>query len=171
MTRAVALALAAALTLSAGCGFRPVYAPAAMGGSGEVTIGVIDGGTGHYLREELVRLVGPGVPGVAAGARLDVDLSEQIARLGFEPTQAASRTDFVGFATFSMTSAAGEVIAAGTVQEVTSFNFAPTPFADIAAQTAARERVATLLAQRIREAIILAASQSAATAADSPPTP
>ncbi len=154
--------LAAAACLAAGvgaCGFSPVYGSmgAGSGGSGPIRIAEIDGRTGHFLRQELVRSVSPGVPGLNAAAELQVDLTEQIVRLGFAPDQAASRSDYVGTAQWTLRGTDGVLIANGSVREAASFNFADAAYADIAAQTAARERVATMLARSIRDQILFSA--------------
>ena len=50
------------------------------------------------------RTVGQGVPGFASGT-LDVALTQRIDRLAFAPDQAASRSDYVGNATWTMRAA------------------------------------------------------------------
>ncbi len=168
MIRAALIALA--ILPFAACGFSPVYG-AAQGGtyanSGPIqineikasaTAGAASGRTGHFLRQELVRSVGQGVPGFAAGT-LDVDLRHRIERLAFAPDQAASRSDYVGNATWTLRGADGGILGTGTVQERASFNFADAAYADLAAQNAAQERLATLLARAIRAEMIMAAGK------------
>lgn len=168
MIRAALIALA--ILPFAACGFSPVYGGAQGGtyaNSGPIqineikasaTAGAASGRTGHFLRQELVRSVGQGVPGFAAGT-LDVDLRHRIERLAFAPDQAASRSDYVGNATWTLRGADGGILGTGTVQERASFNFADAAYADLAAQTAAQERLATLLARAIRAEMIMAAGK------------
>jgi len=168
MIRAALIALA--ILPFAACGFSPVYGGAQGGtyaNSGPIqineikasaTAGAASGRTGHFLRQELVRSVGQGVPGFAAGT-LDVDLRHRIERLAFAPDQAASRSDYVGNATWTLRGPDGGILGAGTVQERASFNFADAAYADLAAQTAAQERLATLLARAIRAEMIMAAGK------------
>lgn len=168
MIRAALIALA--ILPFAACGFSPVYGGAQGGtyaNSGPIqineikasaTAGAASGRTGHFLRQELVRSVGQGVPGFAAGT-LDVDLRHRIERLAFAPDQAASRSDYVGNATWTLRGADGGILGTGTVQERASFNFADAAYADLAAQTAAQERLATLLARAIRSEMIMAAGK------------
>jgi LPS-assembly lipoprotein len=172
MIRAALLALAIAPL--AACGFTPVY-----GGQGEafqnagpITIAEIPGRTGHYLRNELVRSSGNGVPGFAAG-NLEISLTQSVDRLAFAPDQAASRSDYVGSARWTMKAPNGTVLATGSVRERASFNFADAAYADLAAQTAAQERLATLLARTIRAEIIAAAGRQKPVAppAAAPKTP
>jgi LPS-assembly lipoprotein len=171
MIRAAFLALAV-LPL-ASCGFSPVYG----GGQGTTfanagpiavneirataaaTSGAASGRTGHFLRQELVRSVGQGVPGFSTGT-LDVALTHSIERLAFAPDQAASRSDYVGTATWTLRGVTGAVLGTGTVQERASFNFADAAYADLAAQTAAQERLATLLARSIRAEMIIAGGKT-----------
>ena len=155
----------------AACGFTPVYGGgqgASYATSGPIQIseiratsssGAASGRTGHFLRQELVRTVGQGVPGFSSGT-LDVALNQGIERLAFAPDQAASRSDYVGSATWTLRSPSGAVLGTGSVEERASFNFADLPYADLSAQTAAQERLATLLARAIRSDLIMAAGKS-----------
>jgi LPS-assembly lipoprotein len=169
MIRALILGLALA-PLSA-CGFSPVYGTGpAIANSGPISIPEIPGRTGHFLRQELVRTVGRGVPGVAGSAQLDVKLNQSIERLAFAPDQAASRSDYVGSATWELRGANGLLLGSGGVTERASFNFADAPYADLAAQTAAQERLASLLARSIREQVLIEAGKPRKAAA-TPATP
>ncbi len=173
MIRAALLALA--LAPLAGCGFTPVYGGgqgAAFQNSGPITIAEIPGRTGHYLRNELARTIGHGVPGITAG-NLEISLSQGVERLAFVPDQAASRSDYVGSATWTLKAPNGTVLATGDVRERASFNFADAAYADVAAQTAAQERLAGLLARAIRSDVIIAAGRqnTAKPAAPAPATP
>ncbi|MBI1360228.1 MAG: hypothetical protein GC155_08080 [Alphaproteobacteria bacterium] len=157
-----ALVLSGMLAVLGGCGFTPVYGPD-LANSGAISIPEIKGRTGHFLRQELVRTVGQGVPGIAGTAELDVKLSESIARLAFAPDQAASRSDYLGTATWTLRDANGQTIANGVAKEAASFNFADAAYTDIAAQTAAQNRVATLLARAIRDQLLIEAGNPNAT--------
>jgi LPS-assembly lipoprotein len=141
----------ALLPLSA-CGFTPVYGSSAeLKDAGPISIPEIKGRTGHFLRQELIRTVGQGLPGVKGEAELEVKLAESFEPLAFTPDQAASRSDYVGSATWVLRASSGLPIASGGVVERASSNFAGAAYADLAAQTAAPERLATLLARSIRE--------------------
>jgi LPS-assembly lipoprotein len=168
MIRAAVLAIA--LLPLAACGFTPVYGGgqgASFANSGPITIneiraegtdGAAPGRTGHYLRQELLRSVGQGVPGFSQGT-LDVALRQRINRLAFAQDQAASRSDYQGSATWTLRGADGSILGTGSVTERASFNFADAAYADMAAQTAAQERLATLLARSIRSQMIMAAGK------------
>ena len=163
----------------AACGFTPVYGGgqgASYATSGPIQIseiratsssGAASGRTGHFLRQELVRTVGQGVPGFSSGT-LDVALNQGIERLAFAPDQAASRSDYVGNAKWTMKGPTGLTLASGEVSERASFNFADAAYADLAAQTAAQERLASLLARSIRSEVIIAAGRKPETPAAKP---
>jgi hypothetical protein len=161
------------------CGFTPVYGSGPlMANTGPIrileiqanqTAGAASGRTGHFLRQELVRTVGQGVPGVAGAAQLEVTLSQRIDRLAFAPDQAASRSDYVGVATWALRSPDGTLLHSGGVTERASFNFADAAYADLTAQTAAQERLATLLARTIRSQLIIEAGKPRDTAVATPP--
>lgn len=169
MIRAALLGLAL-LPLTA-CGFTPVYGGGqgpSYANSGPIQIseiravasnGSAPGRTGHFLRQELVRTIGQGVPGFTSGT-LDVNLRQTIERLAFAPDQAASRSDYVGTATWTLRAASGDILGTGTVEERASFNFADAAYADMAAQTGAQERLATLLARSIRSDLIMAGGKT-----------
>jgi LPS-assembly lipoprotein len=158
--------IAVCLAPLAACGFTPVYGGqgAAFQNAGPITIPEIQGRTGHYLRNELARELGQGVPGFPAGS-LEIDLTQGVERLAFAPDQAASRSDYVGTAKWQMKSVSGVVLAEGNVRERASFNFADFAYADLAAQTAAQERLATLLARSIRAEVLIAAGRKKEAAA------
>jgi len=171
MIRAALLGLA--LAPLAACGFTPVYGGGQGGiyaNTGLISIteiravaspGSAPGRTGHFLRQELLRTVGQGIPGFTTGT-LDVLLTQNINRLAFAPDQAASRSDYVGGAVWTLTAADGTVLGTGSVEERASFNFGDAAYADLAAQTAAQERLATLLAQAIRTQMIIQAGKPVA---------
>ncbi len=79
MIRAALLSLAL-LPLTA-CNFTPVYGGQgeAFAANGPITITEIPGRTGHYLRNELARTVGQGIPGFPKGT-LEITLSDAAGR-------------------------------------------------------------------------------------------
>ena len=156
MIKAAALALA--LAALSGCGFTPVYGPE-MKDSGTVAIPEIEGRTGHFLRQELVRTVGRGLPGISGPSELDIKLGESIGGVSFAPDQAASRSDYIGRATWTLRQGDGATIATGVASETASFNVANLAFADISAQSAAQQRLADLLARSIRNQLLVAAGK------------
>jgi len=101
---------------------------------------------------------------------LEVSLGLSVERLAFTPDQAASRSDYVGQASWVLRSASGAVVQTGTTTERASFNFADSAYADVAAQAAAQERLATLLARAIRDKLFLNVGNPATQPASSPAT-
>lgn len=172
MIRALSLALALAVVAPAlsGCGFTPVYGPE-LKNSGAVSIPEIEGRTGHFLRQELVRTVGRGVPGVAGSSELEIKLKESIGGVSFAPDQAASRSDYNGSATWTLRKSDGSTIARGVAKETASFNVANLAYADISAQSAAQQRLADLLARSIRDQLLVAAGKPLTAEVASPDEP
>jgi LPS-assembly lipoprotein len=162
---ALALCLSALL---AACGFSPAYAPGPAN-TGMIRIAEIEGRTGHALRRELLYSVGRGVPGLSQQADLTIVLDESIVRLGYTPDQAASRSDYVGEAVWTLKSADGATIASGQAREAASFNYADAAYADVAAQTAAQERVAAMLARAVRLQILAEVGRTRATTSQNTP--
>ncbi|MEZ5939633.1 MAG: LPS assembly lipoprotein LptE [Hyphomonadaceae bacterium] len=162
-----ALLAATCLCLGA-CGFSPMYAPSNVSEGAAIAVPEIKGRTGHFLRQELVKLLGRGAPGLDGAATLEVDLNEGITRLAFAVDQAASRSDYNGTADWVLRDASGKVLASGRAQDTASFNFADSPYADVSAQTAAQERLASLLAQSIRTELLVKLADRPASPAGAP---
>jgi len=170
--------LALALAPLTACGFTPVYGPqTSLANAGPMSIREIEGRTGHFLREELIKTVGQGVPGVKGSTELEVKLSQSIDRLAFAPDQAASRSDYVGTATWTLRSADGKTLMSGVAVDRASFNFANEAYADVAAQAAAQDRLGALLARTIRSQMFIKAgkpydgTQPVTIAPSTPPLP
>ncbi|MBO6687294.1 MAG: hypothetical protein NXH70_10850 [Hyphomonas sp.] len=143
--RQFAIALLA-LTLSA-CGFTPLYATNAS--TGNIQIGQIDGRAGHALRKALLQELAPGLPGVEAPGRLEIELNERIGRLALQPDEAATRTDIIVRANYVF-AYEGTAISGRSSAE-TSFLVPDAPFSDITAQIDATDRAMLLLARRIAD--------------------
>jgi hypothetical protein len=109
------------------------------------------------------------VPGVTGSAQLEVTLNQGIEHLAFAPDEAASRSDYVGRASWRLRGSNGLLLASGGVTERASFNFADAAYADLAAQTAAQERLGVMLARAIREQILIEAGEPREAAAPSAP--
>jgi LPS-assembly lipoprotein len=165
MIRALTLALVLALPAAAlsGCGFTPVYGPE-LKNSGSVAIPEIEGRTGHFLRQALVRTVGQGVPGIAGSSELEIKLTESLGGVSFTPDQAASRSDYIGQAVWTLRNTDGSTIATGVARDTASVNVANLAYADISAQSAAQQRLADLLARSIRNQLLIAARNPQAVA-------
>ena len=132
----------------AGCGFQPVHGTGAnLESRDDISVSEIDGRIGHELRKALQARLSTGIDGIPAGSVLSVVIEDRLARLSLQPDAAALRTDLRGRATYTLETEMGPLV--GTVLAESSFVVPDAPHGDIAAQTAARERVASLLAERI----------------------
>ena len=139
-----------ALVGLAACGFQPVHSSAGFAGSGasQITIPEIDGRAGHTLRKALLQELAPGLPGIETGT-LTITLEETLSRLAIRPDEAAARTDIIVRGRYVLDT--GEEAISGLADAESSFNVPISAFGDIAAQTSASDRAATLLAQRIAD--------------------
>jgi LPS-assembly lipoprotein len=159
------LALAACLLLAA-CGFQPLYAPsptvAAQGGLGEIRVAPINGRVGYFLGQGLERML----PGQGAQARtLVVEVQTTFQPLAVRVDGSAARTDLIGVARYRLDGADPSAAPlSGEVRATVSYDLLDQPFGDVAAQTDAEERLASVLAERIRTELVLrqrAAAQAA----------
>jgi LPS-assembly lipoprotein len=155
------VAVAAAVLLAAGCGFRPLYAPdTSIGELAAISVAPIQDRSGQVLRAELTDLLDPARSGSTPRYRLDVRLSEERERLSLERSGFASRINLRIEAAFTLVDpATGATVAEGTSRAISSFNVldntseAPrdaSKFSTFTAEQGARARVLRQLAQDIR---------------------
>lgn len=128
----------------AACGFTPLYAG---GAGGDIYIEQIDGRGGHALRKALIENLAAGLPGLEGASTMTVVLDEELTRLTFQPDEAATRTDARAVAEYVLVVDGNAY--SGKISAETTFNVPDAPYADIAAQTDASNRVMSLLARRI----------------------
>lgn len=142
----------------AACGFQPLYAPAPGGGTGSpvgpVTLSMVEGKAGHVLRTELSRMLRVGA-GEGPANTLDIRLEEQVAGLGLRVDESATRADLTLIGFYTLRAPNGDVLVDGRLDTVVSYAIPTSAFGEIAAQDDARERAATVLAQRIRADLAL----------------
>ncbi len=143
--------LASALLL-AGCGLRPVYGKDSgfnAGNAGPIRVAEIPGRTGFELRKALIRELEVGLPGIDEPALLTVTVNEKLRRLAFEPDGAASRASVRAAGRYSLELGDGTTHQGDAIGEA-FFNVPPNaPYGDIAAQSAAGDRAADVLARNI----------------------
>ncbi len=161
-----ALAALACLGLAA-CGFQPLYAPTtAPTGLGAIAVAPIEGRVGYFLGQGLERML----PGGGGPARtLTVEVQTTFQPLAVRVDGSAARTDLIAVARYRLENpdGTGEPMA-GEVRATVSYDLLDQPFGDVAAQTDAEERLASVLAERIRTDLVLrqrAAQQAAQQAA------
>ncbi len=151
-----ALAALACLALAA-CGFQPLYAPSptttAPTGLGAIAVAPIKGRVGYFLGQGLERML----PGGGAQARtLVVEVQTTFQPLAVRVDGSAARTDLIGVARYRLDGAdASAAPLSGEVRATVSYDLLDQPFGDVAAQTDAEERLAGVLAERIRTELVL----------------
>ena len=146
---AIALITGTGLTgLVAGCGFSPVYDLDGRG-IGPVSIALIEGRTGHLLRQELLRKAALERSGRSERV-LAITLSSAFENTNQQPTGFFSRTQLTVTADYTLTGANIEVPdARGRVAAMVGYDTQNQAFSEVSLQADAEERVAVLLADRL----------------------
>jgi LPS-assembly lipoprotein len=160
------LSLLAALpivSVSAACGFQPLYgggsAAAAM--RGRIAVAAIEGAAGLVLRERLVARLG----GAAAPThRLEVALAFEQQGVALTQENVTIRFEVVGVAVFRLLPAAGaQPVVTGEARALTGYSApassAASAYATLVAQRDAEARLARTLADDIIEELALGAAE------------
>lgn len=154
--RIIAIALAAA-SLS-GCGFRPLYAKqesGARGYIGPITIDTIPGKSGFELQSELENLLTVERADTPP-KRLSITLTEQFTRVALRIDEASNRADLILVADYVLYDETGKPLVRGQSDSIASYEVPlSSSFGEVSAENDARERAATLLAERIRTELSL----------------
>lgn len=157
-SRGIVIALLAVVL--AGCGFRPMYAPAGdrnvLEDFAGIEIGVIEDRVGQQLRNELLDLLTPrGRPSIPRYV-LGVELRERITSFAVQRSGLATRSDLQLSARYSLADVAtGKLVLARDTSVISSYNLLDSDYATLAAQEFARTRAVKQLAQDIRTRIAL----------------
>ena len=141
-----------ASALLAGCGFRPLYAGQSGSGfvsSQQINVSEIPGRGGYRLRQELIRDLATGIPGVESGALLKIGLREQIERATLLPDGAVSRSFYNASGSYVLETSSGPISGRTSVQ--VPYAASRTPYTDVSAQTYAAERAMAELSRKIVE--------------------
>lgn len=152
------IAIAFLAVVLAGCGFRPMYAPAGntnvLKDFAGIEIGVIEDRVGQQLRNELLDLLTPhGRPAIPRYV-LNVELRESITSFAVERSGLATRSDLQLNARYSLADVAtGKLVIAQDSSAISSYNLLDSDYATLAAQEFARTRAVQQLAQEIRTRI------------------
>ncbi len=150
--------IALALVALAGCGFRPMYAPATTGGGaliGAVSIAEVPGKSGHAFRTELTRLLDAERNTAGEPRRLDVTVSELVSALGLRVDESATRADLILTGVYKFYDVGGAELVNGRAVATVSYDIPISAFGAAAAQDDARERAGVLLADKIRTDLAL----------------
>lgn len=139
------------LLLLGGCGFTPLYAaPGVSPGLSAVETIAPEGRSGALLRESLDDALARD-SAVPARWRLEVSLRESRIARGRRSDGVASRYEYVVTADWTLTSRTDGVVAIrGTSRSEVTFDRADQPYAAIAAQQDAEQKVADELARKIQ---------------------
>ena len=154
------LVLLAALASLSACGFRPLYA-----GQGQdtlvdgknIAVAEITGRSGYLLRQQLIRSLATGLPGLEEKARLTVRLDESFTRATLLPDGAVSRSFYNATGKYVLQT--GDQSLRGQVTVQVPYAAARTPYSDISAQNSTPERAMDELARRIVENLRIQAQQ------------
>ena len=135
------------------CGFQPVYGTSASIANSPLQIDEIPGRAGHELREALILESRNGLPGMpASGGNMVVQLEETILSTGFRSDGSAFRATMRLDARYIVD--LGETALQGEETAEFSYDVPNAPFADVAVQNDAAQRVASDLARKIVDDLI-----------------
>lgn len=153
MTRAparIALAVAAALGLSA-CGFTPLYAePGVVDALAGISVQAPDTRTGYILRERLEDAFGHNAGGTTPAYRLATRVRERRERLGARADDTATRYELVLTVSYTLYEGQSRRLLARSRSVTTTYAVAVQPYAGVMAAQDAEERAAAQAADLIR---------------------
>jgi LPS-assembly lipoprotein len=161
MTRRLALALMLA-PLLAGCGVRPLYAGGASGpvatSLAAISVAPIPERAGWLTRNALVDRLGGG-ENKNAPYRLEVDLDDDISGFGIRGDRSVTRERRTLRARYRLVNAAtGLVLLDATAGSDAGIDVVSSPYATVAAEQTALERLARVVADQIVARLALYAS-------------
>lgn len=142
---ASALLALSAITVSA-CGFTPVYSSLDDTSESSIQVEEIPGAAGHTLRQELIQLLRPGIPGIQS-ARLEVILDESSTAFSIDNQGGNVRTSAKAEAKYTLFTDKGVII--GETEGSASFFTAERPISDIMARREAAQRAVKDVARQI----------------------
>jgi LPS-assembly lipoprotein len=146
-----AIVAAGASLLLAGCGFTPLYAASGVT-SKLANINVIEpqGRTGFLIRQHLDDVLAKN-HNIPAAYTMRLSLAEARYPRGIRTDNVASRYEYVLTADYTLSAIpSGEVVKKGRVRVEVTYDSADQPYASIAAQQDAEDRVAQEAARRIQ---------------------
>lgn len=145
--------LVIALTLLAGCGFKPLYATTATSPGGaalnQTALAVIADRDGQKLRNLLTdRMHLRGTPQQPL-YRLAITLERSETELGIRKDATASRAQLTLIAKMALTDTAGKMLLTTTAQSSVSYNKLDAQYATLAAEENATDRALRTIADKI----------------------
>ncbi len=155
----VAVILATALAIIAGCGFQPLHG-AGGGGARDrlatVQITQIPDRVGQKLHNFLLDRLTPKGPPATPHYVLSVSLTEARQNLAIRKDETATRANLTLTAGFSLRRLGRDEIYVGTAVSTNSYNILQSDFATLSAEIDARDRALRVLAEEIRTRVAAA---------------
>jgi len=146
----------AAASLLAGCGFEPLHGQrGAAAALPPIRIEPIPERSGQILRNYLLDRVASRGEGGAQAYTLAVRLFEPRQVLALRRDDVISRMGYSAVASYELRDVAGKRVAVGNATYSTDYEITNSEFATLAAQQNARERVLELVADDIRNQIVV----------------
>lgn len=142
------LAACAALVLTAGCGFQPMYATPGFSALPGLTITTGDTRQDYLIEDALLDFLGSG----RSPYRVSLDTTTTESPLGLSAAGRAARFSYVVSSAYRLTGPDNLSIG-GVVRETVYFDAPSDPYALIAARGDAEERAAELIARRLTQDI------------------
>ncbi len=151
MKRLVALALMI-MPMTAGCGLKPLYAGGESGpvarALDQISVAPIPDRSGWLMRNALMDRLGGENPGAAY--RLEVDLDDDISGFGIRGDRSVTRERRTLRARYRLVEVAtGTVLLDATAGSDAGIDVASSPYATVAAEQTALERLSTVVADQI----------------------
>lgn len=141
--------ICAALSGLSACGFRPLYAGTSFNGdsNGMISVDEIEGRAGYLLRQNLVRELAIGLPGLEEKAVLSVTVEENLTRAALLPDGAVARSFVLAEGDYALQTASGVITGSASVQ--VPYAAAQSPYADVSAQIQSTQTAMDELARKI----------------------
>lgn len=145
----------AGLALAA-CGFRPLYASGPDGfGPGDsmaaIYVESIPERVGYQLRNHLLDRFGASGRSDGAAYRLKISLREQTLGVAIRPNASITRYNYTLEARYDLFPSDGSAaVKSGTVNALSAYNVATSPYATVVAEQDASDRAAGDIAERLR---------------------
>ena len=146
--------LASSLAL-AGCGFTPVYGPGGAGNrlTGQVALADADTPARYLFNRRFEERMGRASGPYALAVTLQTDDQD----LGTTSTGSITRYRILGRAFYELRDAGGETLIDGRTTAFTGYSTTGSTVATLAAERDARERLMTILADQVIDALLLRA--------------
>ncbi|RZJ96595.1 MAG: hypothetical protein EON88_06800 [Brevundimonas sp.] len=159
MIRRAAVLLLVAVALS-GCGFTPMYAQNAAGGTlSRIAVSAPDSRLGFELREQVEDALGWNRGAKPPLHRLALEVDQERIPLGRRIDDTAVRYQLTVSAAWILTPVSGAPALSGVETAIVTYAAADQPYAGVAAQQDGENRAAAELARRLRLTLLTALAE------------